>query len=291
MLQTTNMKEGTMSGAIDISLLEKAWADVHKKWPKAKPFGSFVLGSGWGDAINVFNIKAELSYSEISGFGKTGVVGHAGKLSLVEIKGKEFFVFQGRRHYYEGDGWTPVLVPAYITMKSGASIFFLSNAAGGISYAPGDLMALTSHINMMAANPLIGPHHPELGPRFSDQTHTYCPELIKVMEKCAKKAKVKLKKGVYLATSGPTYETPSEIKFYKAIGADAVGMSTVPEALVANSMGLKVAAISCITNFAAGISPVPLTHKEVVETLDATMPNIHKLIPEIVKAFSELMIK
>ncbi|HBM15318.1 MAG TPA: purine-nucleoside phosphorylase [Lentisphaeria bacterium] len=277
-----------MSDPININILENAWADVNKKWPKAKPFGSFVLGSGWGDAINIFNIKAELAYSEISGFGKTGVVGHAGKLSLVEIKGKEFFVFQGRRHYYEGEGWTPVLIPAYITMKSGAKIFFLSNAAGGIKYAPGDLMVITGHINAMGANPLIGPHHSELGPRFPDQSNTYCPELIKVMEKCAAKAKVKLKKGVYVAASGPSYETPPEIKFYKAIGADAVGMSTVPEAIVANSMGLRVGAMSCITNFAAGISPVPLSHKEVVETLDATMPNIHRLIPEIVKAFSEL---
>lgn len=280
-----------MSGLIDIKMLEKAWADVNKKWPKAKPFGSFVLGSGWGDAIKVFNIKAELSYGDISGFGKTGVVGHAGKLSLVEIKGKEFFVFQGRRHYYEGEGWTPVLVPAYITKKSGAKILFLSNAAGGIKYAPGDLMIINGHINQIGANPLMGPHHDELGPRFPDQTTTYDLDLIKVMESCAKKAKVKIKKGVYLAASGPSYETPPEIKFYKIIGADAVGMSTVPEAIVANSMGLKVAAISCITNFASGISPVPLTHKEVVETLDSTMPQIHKLIPEIVKAFSELKIK
>lgn len=280
-----------MSGLIDIKMLEKAWADVHKKWPKAKPFGSFVLGSGWGDAIKVFNIKAELSYSEISGFGKTGVIGHAGKLSLVEIKGKEFFVFQGRRHYYEGEGWTPVLVPAYITKMSGAKIFFLSNAAGGIKYAPGDLMIINGHINQIGANPLMGPHHAELGPRFPDQTNTYDLELIKLMDACAKKAKVKIKKGIYLAASGPSYETPSEIKFYKTIGADAVGMSTVPEAIVANSMGLKVAAISCITNFAAGISPVPLSHKEVVETLDTTMPQIHKLIPEIVKAFSEFKTK
>lgn len=280
-----------MPGFIDIKTLEKAWASVSKTWPKAKPFASFILGSGWGDAIKVFNIKAELSYSDITGFGKTGVVGHAGKLSLVEIKGKEFFVFQGRRHYYEGEGWTPVLIPAFITKQSGAKIFFLSNAAGGIKYAPGDLMVINGHINQIGSNPLMGPHHPELGPRFPDQTNTYDLDLIKLIDSCAKKAKVKIKKGVYLATSGPSYETPPEIKFYKAIGADAVGMSTVPEAIVANSMGLKVAAISCITNFAAGISPVPLTHKEVVETLDATMPQIHKLIPEIVKAFSELKIK
>jgi purine-nucleoside phosphorylase len=273
---------------VDMKVLKMAANDVKRHFLDAKPFGAFVLGSGWGDAIKVFNIKKEVSYSKIAGFGKTGVVGHAGKLSLVDFDGKEFFVFQGRRHFYEGEGWTPVVLPAYIAKQSGASILFVSNAAGGTTHQPGNLMIITDHINHMGNNPLIGPHYQELGPRFPDMSNTYNKDLINVMENIGKKVGVKLVKGVYLACSGPNYETPAEIRFFKQIGADAVGMSTIPEAMVANSMGMKVAGISCITNYCAGITNQPLSHKEVVDTLNSVMGNIHKLIPEIVKTFSEI---
>ena len=272
---------------VDIKVLEAAVNDVKKHFPSAKPFGAFVLGSGWGDAIKVFNVKKEVSYSEITGFGKSEVIGHAGKLSLVDFNGKEFFVFQGRKHFYEGEGWAPVVLPAYIAKQSGASIFFASNAAGGITHKPGELMIITDHINYMGNNPLIGPHHQKLSPRFPDMSNIYNKGLINVMESVGKKVGVELVKGVYLACSGPNYETPAEIKFFKQIGADAIGMSTIPEAMIANSMGMKVAGISCITNYCAGITNQPLSHEEVVDTLNSVMGNIHKLIPEIVKAFSE----
>lgn len=273
---------------VDIKVLEMATKDVKRHFPEANPFGAFVLGSGWGDAIKVFNIKKEVSYSEIVGFGKAGVVGHAGKLSLADFNGKEFFVFQGRRHFYEGEGWTPVILPAYIAKHSGASIFFVSNAAGGANHKPGSLMIITDHINHMGSNPLAGPHHEKLGPRFSDMSSVYNKDLVNIMENIGTKVGVKLVKGIYLACSGPSYETPAEIRFFKQIGADAVGMSTIPEAMVANSMGMKVAGISCITNYCAGITNHPLSHKEVVDTLNSVMGNIHKLIPEIVKSFSEI---
>ncbi len=273
---------------INHEVLKKAWSDVKKTWPNAKPFASFVLGSGWGDVIKGFKIKDEIPYSNISGFGKAGVIGHASKLSLAEIDGKEFFIFQGRRHYYEGEGITPVLVPAYITKQAGAQIFFLSNAAGGITYKPGELMLITDHINSMGVNPLAGAHVEEFGPRFADQSSVYSKELRAYIKVAAETVNVQLVKGVYLANPGPTYETPAEIRFYKTIGADTVGMSTVPEAMFANSMGLKVAGISCITNFAAGISPTPLSHKEVIDTLNSIMPEISALIPAIAKKFAEV---
>lgn len=276
------------SKLIDMKMLEQAWEDIKKHFPKAKPFGSFILGSGWGDAIKVFKTKGEISYSEIAGLGSAAVVGHAGKLSLVEFNGKEFFVFQGRRHFYEGEGWTPVVIPSYITKKSGAKILFVSNACGGVTHKPGDLMMITDHINYMGSNPLMGPNYEELGTRFPDMSEVYNENLIKKMEEAGRKVGIKLVKGVYMAYWGPIYETPAEVRMSKIVGADAVGMSTVPEATVANAMGIKVAGLSCITNYAAGISKTPLNHKEVIETLNSVMGNIHKLLPEIVKAFSEI---
>ena len=276
------------SKLIDIKILKTAAADVARHFVGAKPFGAFVLGSGWSDAIKVFNIKAEISYADICGMGMTTIVGHAGKLSLAEVDGKEFLVFQGRKHYYEGLGWTPVVMPAYIAKVMGAELFFASNACGGINHKPGDLMIITDHINFMGSNPLQGKHHPELGPRFSDMTNVYNKDLQGIIERAGAKTAVPLVKGVYMAFWGPTYETPAEVKLAKTLGADAVGMSTVPEATVANSMGMKVAALSCITNYAAGLTGNPLSHQEVVETLDASMDKIHKILPEIVREFSKV---
>lgn len=273
---------------INIEALELAVADVRRHFPGAKPFGAFVLGSGWGDAIKIFKVKKEIAFSEINGFGSAGVVGHAGKLSLVEVDGKEMFVFQGRKHYYEGTGWTAVIMTAYISAKMGCKIFFASNAAGSPNFKPGNLMMITDHINFMSNHPLIGPHHPELGARFPDMTYAYDPGLIKVMDEIGKRVDVPLERGVYMAFSGPTYETPAEVRMAKMLGADAVGMSTVPEVIVANALGMRVAGVSCITNYAAGVLDQPLGHAEVVETLNATMGKIHKVLPEIVREFAKL---
>ena len=272
---------------IDLPTLMHAANCVKTKWPKAKPFASLVLGSGWGDVIKAFNIKDELPYEQITGLGKGGVVGHASKLFLAEINGKEFFIFQGRRHWYEGEGWTPVAIPAYISQHCGTSIVFLTNAAGGISYPPGSLMTISDHINHMFSHPLIGPHRKEFGERFPDQSEIYSAELRSIIKEAAKDIEIEMNEGIYIAASGPTYETPAEIQGYEKLGANAVGMSTVPEAILANALGLKVAAISCISNHAAGITPNPLSHQEVIDTMDSIMPQMVKLIPKIVKKFAE----
>jgi purine-nucleoside phosphorylase len=272
---------------IDLPALMHAANSVKTKWSKAQPFASLVLGSGWGDVISAFDVVDELPYEKIWGLGKGGVVGHASKLTLAEINHKKFFIFQGRRHWYEGEGWTPVVTPVYISQHCGASIFFATNAAGGISYPPGSLMMLTDHINYLFDHPLIGPHNEEFGERFPDQSEVYSVELREKIKEAAKDVEIKMNEGVYLASTGPTYETPAEIHAYKTLGANAVGMSTVPEAILANAMGLKVAAISCISNHAAGISKVPLSHQEVIDTMDSIMPEMVKLIPKIVEKFSQ----
>ena len=193
-----------MNALIDMNILKQAAADVRAHFPEAKPAAAFVLGSGWSDAIKVFNVKKEVSYSEISGFGKSHVVGHAGKLALAEVDGREFLVWQGRKHFYEGLGWTAVVLPAFISKAMGCNKFFASNAAGGTNFKPGDLMIISDHINNMGCNVLQGSHHAELGARFPDMTYAYDPELRDVLKSAAKKVGVAVVEGVYLANSGPT---------------------------------------------------------------------------------------
>lgn len=197
-------------------------------------------------------------------------------------------IFQGRRHWYEGEGWSPVVIPAYIAKQLGCTIMLLTNAAGGISFPPGSIMVLNDHNNHMFGHPLIGPHHEELGVRFPDQSNIYPKELRELIRQATEEVGVEYNEGIYIACSGPTYETPAEIQAFKRSGADAVGMSTVPEAIIGNATGLKIAAISCISNHAAGISKVPLCHQEVMDTMDKIMPNMVKLIPRIVELFSNL---
>ena len=273
---------------ISLSSLMHAANCVKTKWPNVKPFASLVFGSGWADVIKAFNVVDELPYEKIWGLGKAGVEGHANKLALAEVNGKHFFVFQGRRHWYEGEGWTPVVTPAYISEHLGASVFFATNSAGGISYPPGSLMMVSDHINLMANHPLMGRHHEEFGERFPDQSEVYSSELRNLIKETAKDTKVKVEEGVYLAVSGPTYETPAEIRAHKILGADAVGMSTIPEAIFASCMGLKVAAISCISNHAAGISKTPLSHKEVTETGKSVMPELARLMPKVIEKISQI---
>ncbi|MDD4735340.1 MAG: purine-nucleoside phosphorylase [Kiritimatiellae bacterium] len=265
---------------MDYQELDNALQAVRKRWPEARPACGLILGSGWSDVAEAFTIRDTMPYTDIPGLGATGVVGHAGRLALAEYAGKETLIFQGRRHWYEGVGWTPIAIPVYLLKQLGASMLLVTNAAGGIreDLPPGTLMALDDHINFLGSHPLIGAHDPVWGPRFPDQTFIYKPELRAAMDRAAKAAEVPLKHGVYLAASGPTYETPAEIQFYKRIGADAVGMSTVPEALLANAAGLRVAGLSCITNFAAGILAQPLSHEEVTEATKEAMPRMKSFV-------------
>lgn len=268
--------------AIDLKALNEASAAVKAAWPDANPVMGLILGSGWGDAISDFPVKAALPYDQIPNLGKTGVMGHAGKLILSEVNGKDLLVFQGRRHWYEGVGWTPVVLPVWILKQFGAQTVLLTNASGGIrdDLGPGALMVMADHINMLGSNPLIGPHRAELGTRFPDQTEVYVSCLRKKLLAAGADGE-----GVYVAATGPTFETPAEIRAFRSMGADVVGMSTVPEAIVANAVGLQVAGLSCVCNWAAGLGHKELTHEDVARVATETMPRMRTVL----KQFSEMV--
>jgi inosine/guanosine/xanthosine phosphorylase family protein len=226
----------------------------------------------------------------IPGLGTTGVAGHAGTLALAEQDGRVLLLFMGRRHWYEGEGWAPVMLPVHVLRSLSARFLFLTNAAGGIreDLGPGTLMIIEDHINAMSTNPLTGPHDPFWGDRFPDQSEVYDPVMRNVLDRAGKAAGEDLARGVYLAAPGPTYETPAEIRAYRRLGADAVGMSTVPEAMLGHSAGLRVCALSCISNYAAGISPGRLTHEEVTSTTQAAMPRMKAIVAEFWKELAHV---
>lgn len=265
---------------IDRKTLEQALAFVRSQWPKARPEMGLILGSGWSEVVDSFNIAAAIPYEQIPGLGKTGVVGHAGRLVLAESSGIETLIFQGRRHYYEGVGWTPIALPIFLLKSLGAKALLVTNAAGGVreDLKPGTLMIIDDHINFLGANPLVGGHDPVWGPRFPDQSEVYNTKLRRLLALAGKARGETLPHGVYLADSGPTYESPAEIRAFRTLGADAVGMSTVPEALLANAAGLHVAGLSCITNLAAGISKQPLSHEEVTEATRNAMARMKGVV-------------
>jgi purine-nucleoside phosphorylase len=265
---------------IDNAKLQPALDAVQAAFPAAKPKIALILGSGWSDVAASFEKLGEISYADIPGLGAAGVVGHAGKLLWGRASGIETFVFQGRRHYYEGVGWDTVAIPTFLAKACGAAALFLTNAAGGTNpdWRPGDLMVIDDHINMMGVTPLLGRHDPFWGPRFPDQSRVYDRALRALLDRAAASVSIPLRHGVYLAGTGPTYETPAEIRAWRTLGADAVGMSTVPEAMLGNAAGLRVVALSCITNMASGILDQPLTHEEVTETTRVSMANMKNLI-------------
>lgn len=270
---------------MNYELLEDAVTYLKGRWPNAKPSHGLILGSGWSEVVDAFTVKDTVEYGDIPGMGKAGVVGHAGRLAWAEQAGVETFIFQGRRHYYEGVGWTPIAIPIYTLRAFGARMVLLTNAAGGAreGMQPGDLMIISDHINNFGANPLLGEHNAAWGPRFPDQSHVYDPDGIDLLQRAGEAAGVPLTTGVYLASTGPTYETPAEVRAYRTWGADAVGMSTVPEAILANAAGLKVAGLSCITNLAAGIQKTALSHEEVTDTTKQTMPRMKNVLTAVWK--------
>ncbi|MDA3797682.1 MAG: purine-nucleoside phosphorylase [Kiritimatiellae bacterium] len=254
--------------------------EITNPFPGEEIVCATVLGSGWGEAIENFNIIQKIDYSDIPLLGQTTVIGHAGSLLLIEHEGRKFIVFQGRRHFYENKGWLPVLVPVLMCIKMGIKNILLTNAGGGLSenMSPSDVMVISDHINMMGCNPLMMIDLPDIFPMFSDQSYIYCKELQNKLFVSAVKADLQVHKGVYLAVTGPTFETPAEIRAYKTMGASAVGMSTVPTAMVANAAGLKVAGMTCISNLGAGLSPNALTHEEVSENVGAVIPKMAKML-------------
>jgi purine-nucleoside phosphorylase len=232
-----------------------------KHLSKLRPTLAIVLGSGFQPAAALMQVDAEIACAKIPGFPAPAVKGHAGRFLFGKLGGVPVIVLSGRAHFYEGHSMERITFPMHTLAAFGIRDVLLTNAAGGINRAfrQGDFMVLTDHINFMGANPLRG------GPHFTDMTHVYDTGLSSLMAKAARECKIKLRRGVYLAVSGPSYETPAEIRAFAKLGADAVGMSTVPEAIVARHCGLNVAAISCITNAAAGLGGT-LSHGEVLET-------------------------
>ena len=238
-----------------------------KKLSPLRPKLALVLGSGFNHLLSKFAVDAEISYTKLPGFPKPGVAGHDGKLLLGKLGGTPVIMLSGRAHFYEGHALERVTFPVRVLAEFGVTDLLLTNAAGGINrkFRVGDFMVFTDHINFMGVNPLRGPQHEDL-PCFVDLTQVYDAKLTALLEAAARECKMKLQRGVYLAVSGPSYETPAEIRAFARLGADAVGMSTVPEAIVARQCGLRMAALSCITNLAAGISQSVLSHKEVLAT-------------------------
>lgn len=242
-------------------------ASYIKKNCKTKPRVGVILGSGLGHFVNHIEIDASFPFHSIPHFMPPTVDGHSGNLILGKVGTTEVAVLQGRLHFYEGHPMEVVVYPTRTLAALGIETLVVTNSAGGYGdgMKAGDFMIIEDHINFMGTNPLMGPNIKELGPRFPDMTKAYDPELINIAERIFRSQKTFFHRGNYVGVTGPTYETPAEIKMFKLLGGKAVGMSTVPEVIAANHMGLRVAAISCITNLAAGISPTKLNHEEVTE--------------------------
>ncbi len=245
----------------------KDTAALLKKETTLRPTLAMVLGSGFHHALAHFDSVREFAYGELPGFPTVGVTGHAGKLLIGRFGKVSVVILNGRAHYYEGHSMDKIVFPIRVLAEFGVRTILLTNAAGAINrlYMPGDFMVIEDHINFMGVNPLRGPDVPGLQ-RFVDLSQVYDPKLIKRIEQAAKKSKLRLRKGIYLAVSGPNYETPAEIRAFRRLGADAVGMSTVPEAIVARQYEMAVAGLSCITNKAAGRDPGGLLHQNVLAT-------------------------
>ncbi len=252
---------------------------------RLRPTLAIVLGSGFHHVLSELRVEAEVPYRKLSGFPPMGVSGHAGTLLMGHLGGVPVMVLSGRAHYYEGHSMTEVTFAVRALAAYGIRDLLLTNAAGGVnrSFRPGDFMLLTDHINLMGTNPLRGGPVPGL-PRFVDLTCAYDPGLRRLMQQAFRECDLKLRAGTYLAVCGPSYETPAEIRAFATLGADAVGMSTVPEVIVARQCGLHVVAVSCITNLAAGRGRATLSHGEVLETGQ----RVKKVAAQLLKKFAKL---
>ena len=245
---------------------------------------ALILGSGLGDYAEQADIKAVLDYKDIEGFPVSTAPGHKGRFVFGYVGGVPMVIMQGRVHYYEGYSMEDVVLPTRLMKMMGAEVLFLTNAAGGVNwqFECGDFMLINDQI-CMAPSPLIGENPDELGPRFPDMSEIYSKELREVIRHTARDLDIRLREGVYIQLTGPNYESPSEVRMVRPLGADAVGMSTACEAIAANHMGMKIAGISCISNLACGVSNRPLSHAEVQETADKAAPLFTKLITESIK--------
>ncbi|MCR5413707.1 MAG: purine-nucleoside phosphorylase [Kiritimatiellae bacterium] len=270
---------------MNIEIFDKAAEYLPDSCFDTPPDVAVVLGSGWGEALEMDDMVVRIPYADIPGMGASTVKGHQGEFILYRRGDKRIAAWCGRRHWYEGAGWEPAVMPVELSRRMGCQKALLTNAAGGINPAlrPGDFVIIRDHVNLSGGNPLIGPHREEWGARFPDMSEVYCRHLAELLHAGANRLGIRAMDGVYAFATGPCYETPAEIRAYKALGIDAVGMSTVPEAMFANACGMKIAGLSLISNLAAGISPRPLDHKEVMEAGAAAKPLMASLIGDFLE--------
>ena len=252
-----------------------------------KPEVAIVLGSGLGDFAKNIKVVFELPYDEIEGFPISTVPGHAGKYIFGYIEQMPVVCMKGRVHYYEGYEISDVVLPIRLMKMLGAGKLFLTNASGGVneSFQAGDLMMLTDHIALFAPNPLIGPNIEQLGTRFPDMSQVYSLRLQQIIKDSAREEGIDLKEGIYTQLTGPSFESPADVRAAKIVGSDAVGMSTVVEAIAANHMGMEICGVSCVCNLAAGLSPNPLSHEEVQEAADMASEKFARLLLRAVPKF------
>lgn len=258
---------------------------LKEKLKNFKPDVGLILGSGLGILAEDIEQPIFVPYDDIPNFPVSTVAGHAGRFVFGKLQGKNVCAMQGRFHYYEGYSLNEVTLPVRVMKALGVKTLIVTNAAGGIneSFSPGDLMLITDHINFLPDHPLIGPNDENLGPRFPDMTEAYSRKLRDIARQSAQNLGLNIREGVYLATSGPTYETPAEVRMMRTLGADACGMSTVPEVIVARHGQMEVLGISCITNLAAGILDRPLSHDEVIRTTKKAQKDFSRLVLKIVE--------
>ncbi len=247
--------------------VDEAVDAVRQRTGTRAPDVAVVLGSGLGDFANRLGEAISIGYADLPHWPASNVIGHEGKLVVGTLGGKRMAALSGRAHFYEGHDLRTVTFAARVIARLGVRALILTNAAGGINtnLKPGTLMVMDDHINLLGSNPLVGPNEDAFGARFPDMSEVYSKRLRALADQVAREQGLNLGHGIYVAVHGPSYETPAEIRFLRTIGADAVGMSTVPEAIVARHMGIEVLGLSCITNAAAGVLPQPLNHDEVME--------------------------
>ena len=252
---------------------------------KYVPKIALILGSGLGALADEIENSVKIKYHEIPSFKQSSIDGHVGQLVIGKLQGKDVLIMQGRIHYYEGYSMQEVVFPIKVMKKLGIEKLIITNAAGGVNenFEVGNLMLIADHINFMNTNPLIGKNDNSLGTRFPDMSEVYDKNFLNYARRCADKLKINVQEGIYAANCGPSYETPAEVKMLRILGADAIGMSTVPEAIVANYCNIKVLGISCITNFAAGIKNEKLSHEEVMRSGEKVKNDFTMLIKEILK--------
>ncbi len=268
--------------------LNRCYESMKNKLP-FKPQVALILGSGLGNYAERFQEEGVIDYREIEGFPVSTVPCHKGRFIFAHVEGTPVVMMQGRVHYYEGYPMSDVVLPVRLMRKMGAKVLFLTNAAGGVNFdfAPGDFMLIRDQIASFVPSPLLGLNVEEWGARFPDMSHIYDEDLQEIIRSSASQMGLKLQEGVYLQLTGPAYESPAEIRMCRALGADAVGMSTACEAVAANHMGYKICGISCISNLASGMTQKPLSHKEVQETADRMAVQFEELVTRSIGKMKE----